>query len=151
MGCSFARAMTEKPERAGSAVLARRQRRRPVLNRPKKGEGCKKFKAFERPKKPAKTGYAKTLLAPPKREVQRRDQGRSFMAKKGMREVRCPRCNALLMMAQPIAESAWFEIKCRRCGLIYPSATECPNHETPSTPERLLKKEVHSGRIRQGK
>ena len=48
------------------------------------------------------------------------------MAKKGMREVRCPRCNALLMMAQPIAESAWFEIKCRRCGLIYPSTTRAP-------------------------
>ena len=31
------------------------------------------------------------------------------------------------MLAQPIAESVWFEIKCRRCGLIYPSTTRVPD------------------------
>ena len=73
--------MTEKPERAGSAVLARRQRRRPVLNRPKKGEGCKKFKAHKRPKKPVATGYAKTLLAPPKGT--RKEETKEGLGRKG--------------------------------------------------------------------
>ena len=40
----------------------------------------------------------------------------------GMRKIRCPHCNALLFKAHRRAVSAGVEIKCRRCGLICPSA-----------------------------
>ena len=45
------------------------------------GEGCKKFKAHKRPKKPAKTGYAKTLLAPPKGN--RKEEAKEGLGRKG--------------------------------------------------------------------
>ena len=45
------------------------------------GEGCKKFKAYNRPKKPAKTGYAKTLLASPKGN--RKEEAKEGLGRKG--------------------------------------------------------------------
>ena len=64
----------------------------------------------------------------------------------GMRKIRCPHCNALLFKAHRRAVSAGVEIKCRRCGLICPSAPSALTMKRRAPPERLFRGAQKMGR-----
>ena len=141
--CRLCSPSKQPAKKQHSKQQQRRPSKQPKQPRPAqgvgvRGRGMQKIKACNRPKKRSKNRLCKNIFCSSKCDAGK-SQAKGEMRNAGHAQdtLPAPRMQPH-MLAQPIAESVWFEIKCRRCGLICPSAPSALTMKRRAPPSASL-------------